>query len=314
MSRSNDLLRSTPPATLAILIICSATFMLQHLLHWELQLFTMCPRLVLYTHEYYRIFSSTLFHANLMHIGMNMLSTSGIGSMLEKHLGTLQLIISILWAILLSGVLYVGIAWTAYVVFSYDQLLYEHAVGFSGIIFHMSVVECHLTPNQSRTLFGIVNLPPYIYPWALLILLQMFMPNLSFLGHLSGILTGTLQSHGVLECILPGDSFLRQMEEWNSLQWLVNVPSFCPTPNTTGSRNSESTGIVGLLKKGGGTVIKFVRDVLETFMVCIFGRGHRRNANIRIFHDGAGPGVVSRPNDVIEEAEDEETELLARLV
>lgn len=244
-----------------------------------------------------------------------MLSTSAIGSMLEKHLGTLQLVISILWAILLSNALYLGIAWTVSAVFRYDKLLLEHAVGFSGIIFHMSVVECHLAPNHSRSLFGIVQVPSYIYPWALLILLQMFMPNLSFLGHLSGILTGTLQSHGALECIIPGDSYVRQMEEWNLLRWLVNLPSFCPTPNTSGNRHTESaTGMVGLVKRGGATVIKFVRDVLETLMVCIFGRGNRRNANIRIFHDG-GPGVVARPIDAIEEADgDEEKEPLSRLV
>eukprot|EP00980_Cylindrotheca_fusiformis_P020702 scaffold7738_cov133-Cylindrotheca_fusiformis.AAC.11 len=275
----------------------------------------MCPRLILYTHEYYRVFSSTLFHANLMHIGMNMLSTSGIGSMLEKQLGTLQLVISILWAILLSSALYLGLAWVPYAVFGYDKLLYDHAVGFSGIIFHMSVVECHLSPNHSRSLFGMVQLPSYIYPWALLVLLQMFMPNLSFLGHLCGIITGTLQSHGLLECLLPGDSYVRQIEEWGWMQWLVNYPSFCPTPSiTSGSRHLESTaGIVGLLKKGCATLTKLVRDVLETFRVCLFGTGNRMNANIRIFHNG-GPGTVLRPMDAIEEADDEETEPMVRLV
>jgi hypothetical protein len=41
-----------------------------------------------------------------------------------------------------------------------------------------------------RSLFGFCNVPAAVYPWALLILLQIMMPGISFLGHLSGILCG----------------------------------------------------------------------------------------------------------------------------
>ena len=50
-----DLLRETPPVTLAVLALCISFFLLQNALDIELRMVTMSPRLVIYTHEYYRV-------------------------------------------------------------------------------------------------------------------------------------------------------------------------------------------------------------------------------------------------------------------
>lgn len=50
-----DLLRETPPVTLAVLTLCISFFLLQNALDIELRMVTMSPRLVIYTHEYYRV-------------------------------------------------------------------------------------------------------------------------------------------------------------------------------------------------------------------------------------------------------------------
>jgi membrane associated rhomboid family serine protease len=284
MSRSSALLRSIPPATLAVLGICISIFLLQMISDLDLEKFTMCPRLVLYIHEYYRVFTSAVFHANIMHIGMNMLSTSAISSMLEKRIGTLRHIFSMLWAILLTAVIYLLIAWIAYAVFGYDKWMYQNSIGFSGIIFHMSVLECSLLPNQSRSIFGFFSVPSYLYPWALLVILQMLMPNLSFLGHLAGILTGTLQSYGFFEFILVGESFMMEMESWSALRWMTALPNFVSTSSVAGLLHQEPSALLHSLRKGIWMVFKFVRDILETVLVCIFGRGHRFNSNTRLWN------------------------------
>jgi membrane associated rhomboid family serine protease len=281
-SRPNELLRSIPPATLAVLGICIVIFVLQLVLDLELEKFTMCPRLVLFIHEYYRVFTSALFHANFMHIGMNMLSTSAISALLEKRLGTLRHVFSILWAIMLSAAIYIVIAYAAYFFFGYDKWMYQHSVGFSGIIFHMSVLECNLSRSQSRSVFGFFSVPSFLYPWVLLVILQMFMPNLSFLGHLSGIMTGTLQYYGMFEFLLVGESFMTEMESWNSLRCLVRISNFVATPTSSSPLHQEPTALLQSLHRGVWIVAKFVRDVLETFVVCIFGQGHSLNANIRL--------------------------------
>ncbi|CAJ1952442.1 unnamed protein product [Cylindrotheca closterium] len=320
MSRSVELLRNTPLATLGIIMICTLIFILQNALNWNLQVFTFCPRLIIYAHEYYRVFTSMLFHANMMHIGMNMLSTYAIGRMLEKQLGTLGLVVTMLWSAIISCALYLCIAMSAHLVFDYDKWMYDHAVGFSGVLFHFSVLECHLSPQFSRSLFGVVNVPSALYPWALLVVLQMFMPNLSFLGHLSGILAGSLQIEGHLEWIMPGDSYLREMESWTLFRQLAGLPSFHSPPSSGtvgGSRfgRSESGGILRFAKKGVTLVFKYLYYFVETLAIVIFGRGHQPNSNIR-FDDlwlrpkrrAAEPGVISRPIDVLQEADDEEDE------
>ena len=322
MSRSVELIQNTPLATLGTIIICTLIFILQNALHWKLQVFTFCPRLIIYAHEYYRVFSSTLFHANMMHIGMNMLSTYAIGRMLEKQLGTLGLVVTMLWSAIISCALYLCIAMFAQLVLDYDKWMYDHAVGVSGVLFHLSVLECHLSPQFSRSLFGVVNVPSALYPWTLLVVLQMFMPNLSFLGHLCGILAGSLQIEGYLDWTMPGDSYLREMESWTLLRRLAGLPSFHSPPNSGtvgGSRfsRSESGGILRFAKKAIILVFKYLYYFVETLCIVIFGRGHQLNSNIRFddlwlrsrpkSRDG-GPGTVSRPVDALQEDADEKDE------
>jgi hypothetical protein len=45
---------------------------------------------------------------------------------------------------------------------------------------------------SSRSVFGFFSVPAKLYPWVLLVLLQLLMPGISFLGHLGGILSGYL--------------------------------------------------------------------------------------------------------------------------
>jgi membrane associated rhomboid family serine protease len=285
--------RLPPPATLGIISICGAVYFLQVAVPLDLQTFTMCPRLVLYTHEYYRILSSTVFHVNLMHIGMNALSTSAIGTMLEKRMGTLRLMVSIWWAMFLTSSLYVIFSWLAYVLVGYDSLLYSHAAGFSGVIFHMSVLETYMHPGPSRSLFGFISVPPPLYPWALLVLLQFIMPNISFLGHLAGILTGNLQYFGFLDryCLM-SETFLVDLEARPFLRPLVTFPTFVSTSQGSSGQYSPRLGgdLMGSLRSMNRSVrniftmiLKLVRNVMETLIVCIFGRGSRINANIQLW-------------------------------
>jgi membrane associated rhomboid family serine protease len=283
-NRSTDALRQLPPATLAVISICVFLFIIQITMNWNIQLLTMCPRLILFMNEYFRIFTSVFFHANLMHIGMNMLSTSTISTVLEKRIGTLRLIFSIWWSIILTSTIYIIIAYTAYIIFGYDKWMYQHSIGFSGIIFHLSVLESYLHPGQ-RSVFGFFSVPSFVYPWALLLILQLIMPNLSFLGHLSGILTGTLEYYGVWDRLLfLSDSFLIEIESLPIMRKLVSLDNFVPTSISTqqalrssssADSSSSSSSSFQSIRKILNIILKFFRDVLETILVCICGRNYR---------------------------------------
>ena len=296
-NRFRELLGSTPPTTLGILAVCLSVYGLQLAMGLDLERFTMCPRLVLYVHEYYRIITSALFHGNLMHIGMNMLSGFHLSTTLEKRLGTLPHLMTTLGAILCTSIVYLAVAWTASFLFAYDAWMYQHSVGFSGVLFHFCVLESHLSSNTSRSLFGVINVPTYLYPWALLILLQFFMPNLSFLGHLSGILTGTLQYYGLLDVITIGPD----LEGLPAISWLAQrLGGFVAAPSLSDTAIfQQPNALLHSMRGGFRSIFRLAKNFLETFSVCIFGRGRRWNVNIRLFNwssnstSGAPAGLSS---------------------
>ena len=285
---SGEALRNIPPTTLGVIAVCVSLFVIQNILGWDLSLFTMCPRMVLFTNEYYRVFTSVLFHANLMHIGMNMLSTAAISSALEKRLGTLRLLFQIWYAIFVTGAIYMLIAYIAYAVFGYDKWMYQHAVGFSGIIFYLSVLESLLHPGP-RSVFGVFSVPASVYPWVLLLVLQLIMPNLSFLGHLSGILNGTLEYHGVLDVLFVSDSFLADLESRPMMRKLVGLHSYVGATQISGRQRLRAETSISFsfvfqsMRKYFCALSKFVKQSCSRFWT-------RRSGN-----DNIESGVIRPP-------------------
>ncbi|KAL7459319.1 hypothetical protein ACHAWC_011042 [Mediolabrus comicus] len=289
MSRAAETLASIPLATLSIMSVCCLVYLYQFIFDPPMHNYTMCPRLVLYLNEYYRFITSSLFHGSIMHIGMNMMSTMAIGSSLERRIGTLAMATTILWGIQLTSSIYVFVSWLLYVTFGYDHLMLQHSVGFSGVIFQLAVLEANLSPDRTRSVFGFINVSSKMYPWALLVILQFIMPQISFMGHLSGILIGTMQFHGSLDIVFPSDEYLKESETFSSLQFLVNQPGFIKMPEA-GSGLGQREGSAGFFVAVGGSIALFVKNICETLKVIIFGRGERSNENIQMGGLGAAWG------------------------
>ena len=138
----------------------------------------------------WRILSSFLFHGSLVHLAFNMVAFAGIGPMLERGLGSFQL----LWLILLLGVIGNELYSVAGVVLSAAPLLGrlrlgdECVVGFSGVLFGLIPVETAVRAVRSYSVLGLVSVPAAAYPWLLLAACQLLVRNVSFLGHLCGLL------------------------------------------------------------------------------------------------------------------------------
>lgn len=220
---------------------------------------------------------------------MNMMSTMAIGSSLERRIGTLAMATTILWGIQLTSSIYVFVSWLLFVTFGYDHLMLQHSVGFSGVIFQLAVLEANLSPDRTRSVFGFINVSSKMYPWALLVILQFIMPQISFMGHLSGILIGTMQFHGSLDIVFPSDEYLKESETFSSLQFLVNQPGFIKMPEA-GSGLGQREGSAGFFVAVGGSIALFVKNICETLKVIIFGRGERSNENIQMGGLGAAWG------------------------
>ena len=72
-------------------------------------------------------------------------------------------------------------------------LMHQNVIGLSGVIFGLVLIDnaslMHLSLGTAqRSIFGLFSVPAPVYPWALLLIWTIFMPEASFLCHLSGLL------------------------------------------------------------------------------------------------------------------------------
>jgi rhomboid domain-containing protein 1 len=167
-SRFQELIQITPPITLCTIATCTILYILfEVLLDIHLSTVTFCPQLILYHGQIYRIVTSVLFHSNTIHIVMNMMSTYSLGTLLEQQIGSFRLLYTIGLSMIVTSCLSIGTAFLLSILFHSDTFMNQHSIGFSGILFHLSVLECHTHPNIRRNLFGSVEIPSYLYPWVL---------------------------------------------------------------------------------------------------------------------------------------------------
>lgn len=158
-------MRAVPPATLGVVALCSFTYCCQIILNLPLEKFTLCPRLIVYHYEVHRVITNALFHANFLHVAMNMLSTLAISSAVEKRVGTFYHLMSMMVSIVMISIVYIGLSLFLLFIGS-NELFSQHAIGFSGVIFHMLVLDVSGS-SRSRSLFGMVEIPALLYPFAL---------------------------------------------------------------------------------------------------------------------------------------------------
>lgn len=58
------------------------------------------------------------------------------------------------------------------------QYVYQHAVGFSGVIFTLALIESYRSTQPTRSVFGMVQVPTRLYPWVLLVVLSVSVESL----------------------------------------------------------------------------------------------------------------------------------------
>lgn len=102
----------------------------------------------------YRIYTSILFHGSFLHVFFNMLALVPLGSELERIMGSVRLLYTTLLLALSNAVFHLFVALlVAHNPFHpYPYLMNECAIGFSGVLFSMIVIEASLSGVQSRRL------------------------------------------------------------------------------------------------------------------------------------------------------------------
>lgn len=172
------------------------------------------------------------------HLVYNMMSLLWKGIQLESSMGSIEFAAMIAELVAMSQGITLLLAKSLLVFFDYEKAYYyEHAVGFSGVLFAMKVV-LNSRSSDYTSVHGLM-VPSHYAAWTELILIQLFVPGVSFLGHLGGILAGIL--------------YLRLRRSYLG-----------PDPVTSAIRS-----LVGLVS----WPLKFVRDIFQFRRRQISGRG-----------------------------------------
>mmetsp|Transcript_28675 Transcript_28675/g.92309 ORF Transcript_28675/g.92309 Transcript_28675/m.92309 type:complete len:375 (+) Transcript_28675:71-1195(+) len=278
MSAALSTTTTRPPVGTALVIlvnVVAAVWEFAWVPEGELGWYTMCPVLVVERGQWHRIITHAFLHTGLMHLGVNMLSTGAIGAALEaRHFGTARFLAWILYATPLCGSTHVALAYgLSYA--GYPSLKAQHSLGFSGVLFALAVGEAWRSDATSRSLFGIVSVPNKLYPVAMLLAMQIVLPNVSFLGHLAGLLVGAAETLGLFRFFFfPSKTFvadnldvrlLRAAEHRAASCPLGGGLSYVPVPPATNDDH-----VLGDLRHGLSAALVYARHFLS-FLVDFFG-------------------------------------------
>ncbi|CAO2820241.1 unnamed protein product [Amaranthus hypochondriacus] len=304
-TRLNQWWEGIPFITSAVVAICAAIYLVCLLVGYD-SFVEICflPSAILTHFQVYRIYTSILFHGSFLHVFFNMLALVPLGSELERIMGSVRLLYTTILLALSNAVLHLLIALLVShnPFYPYMYLMDECAIGFSGILFSMIVIESSLSGVQSRSVFGLFNVPAKWYPWILLGVFQLLLTNVSLLGHLCGILSGFAYTYGLFNLIIPGTSFFSGIENSTWLSACVRRPKFIVSTggNTSGylptysSQNSTSSGSATTSLWSHLSSLMPQRDTSsqETQDTRFPGRGRTLNAP----RSDTAPGITSDSN------------------
>lgn len=147
------------------------------------------PHLILKYGDLKRFFLSAFYHMGESHLVYNMMSLLWKGLQLETSMGSLEFTSMVAALLGLSQGITLLMAKGLLLLFDYENAYFrQYSVGFSGVLFAMKVV-LNAQADDYTYIHGLI-VPSRHAAWAELILIQLFVPGVSFLGHLGGIIAG----------------------------------------------------------------------------------------------------------------------------
>lgn len=151
--------------------------------------------------EFLRLLYGALEHGDDWHLYYNMLSFALKGQSLERRYGSVKYFYILSSFTVLTSIVLVALNALASKYLDFDGR--ACSIGFSGVIFALKVLTTHHDRNYMSQVMGIPIVVPAKYAvWVELVMIQLFVPNVSFFGHLAGILVGMAYVQGPLKYVL----------------------------------------------------------------------------------------------------------------
>ncbi|MDL2211878.1 rhomboid family intramembrane serine protease [Erysipelotrichaceae bacterium OttesenSCG-928-M19] len=136
--------------------------------------------LVLDYHQYYRVLTYSFAHGDIMHLAVNMIALYSLAEPVIKFTDEKFSVIIYFAAALVSGL---GIVFFSNAI----------AVGSSGAIYGLFGVLIYFALKQAK--YGYNQLIVNMLPIIIINLVISFMPGISLMGHLFGLITGLIGSY-----------------------------------------------------------------------------------------------------------------------
>lgn len=136
----------------------------------------------------WRFVTTAFMHGGLAHIFMNMFVLLQLGYILEPLLGKFRFLSLYLLSALGGSVAVLVIG-----VFFEPHLLYANTVGASGAVFGLFAALFVIERHVGSSAIGIGIILAINFVWGL------FTPNISWEGHLGGLLTGAMVTFGLVQ-------------------------------------------------------------------------------------------------------------------
>nr|AGT16744.1 hypothetical protein SHCRBa_015_N03_R_310 [Saccharum hybrid cultivar R570] len=202
---------SIPFITSGVVLICGVIYLLCLLIGYDSYV-EICFLPSAVASHFSRFYTSVLFHGSLLHVLFNMLALVPLGTELERIMGSVRLLFLMFLLATTNAILHLTVAFlVAYnPLYPVPNLVNECSIGFSGVIFSMIVIETSLSGVQSRSVFGLFNVPAKC--------------NVSLLG--APLIYLAPDTYGLFNYLLPGPSFYSKIEGLSALSVCVRRPGF----------------------------------------------------------------------------------------
>ncbi|XP_040901935.1 rhomboid-related protein 4 isoform X2 [Toxotes jaculatrix] len=165
--------------------------------------------------DWRRLVLSPLHHVDDWHLYFNMASFLWKGIRLERRLGGPWFLYLLSVFSLLTGLVYLLLEAVLTELTQDQSYSVSCAVGFSGVLFALKVLNNYYHPGGVTNVMGIPVSNQYA-SWVELVLIHITSPGTSFVGHLAGILVGLLYTSGPLKTIMKKCAELVTMNGYNS--------------------------------------------------------------------------------------------------
>ncbi|XP_019388594.1 PREDICTED: rhomboid-related protein 4 [Crocodylus porosus] len=183
-----------------------------------------------YQKDWQRLLLAPIHHADDWHLYFNMVSMLWKGIMLERKLGSIWFAYIISTFSVLIGVVYMVLEFALGEFMNDPSYNLNCAVGFSGVLFALKVLNNHYNPGRVSNVMGIPVSSKYAC-WLELVAIHLCSLGTSFAGHLAGILVGLMYTMGPLKMIMKTcaggfSSFSDSVRQSSSYSGYSNHPGY----------------------------------------------------------------------------------------